>query len=212
MKYSEQDNNPRTSFEVGELGVKGRQLVPNGRILFAPLHIKLGLFSQFIVSLPADCNAKKYLKEKFPYISQPKIDNGAGFDGSKIRRLFKDAEFKKKLTKVQRDAWVGLISLSENFLGNHRSADYEQVVSDFIRVFEKQGIKETVKLHFLRSHLYYFRDNCGMFSDEQGERFHQEVTAIEKRYRGHCDKAMLADYVWGLKHETNYKFGYIRNF
>ncbi|GFW16332.1 hypothetical protein TNCV_4264971 [Trichonephila clavipes] len=35
-------------------------------------------------------------------------------------------------------------------------------------------------------------------SDEHGERFHQDITAMERRYQGcrYQDESMLADYCW----------------
>jgi hypothetical protein len=36
----------------------------------------------------------------------------------------------------------------------------------------------------LQSHLDFFPDNCGMVSDEHGERFHQQSAAVEKKYQG----------------------------
>ena len=41
----------------------------------------------------------------------------------------------------------------------------------------------SVKMHFLRSHLDYFPHNWGDFSEEQGERFHQDISDMEKRYQ-----------------------------
>jgi hypothetical protein len=50
----------------------------------------------------------------------------------------------------------------------------------------------------LNPHLDFFPDNCGMVSDEHGERFHQETATIEKRYQGKWSTSMLADYCWML--------------
>lgn len=52
----------------------------------------------------------------------------------------------------------------------------------------------SLKIHFLNSHLDFFPDNCGKVSDEYGERFHQDIAAMEKRYQGKWDVSMLADY------------------
>lgn len=57
-------------------------------------------------------------------------------------------------------------------------------------------------MHFLKSHLDFFPRNLGAESDEQGERFHQEIMAIEKRYQGSWGPNMMADYCWGLIRET----------
>jgi len=61
----------------------------------------------------------------------------------------------------------------------------------------------SIKVHFLHSHLDRFPENCGDVSDEQGERFHQEIKLMEERYQGQWDKRMMADYCWSLKRDTS---------
>ena len=56
----------------------------------------------------------------------------------------------------------------------------------------------SIKRHFLRSYLDYFPQNCGDFSQEQGERFHQDIRVMEERYQGRWDVNFLADYCWCL--------------
>lgn len=63
----------------------------------------------------------------------------------------------------------------------------------------------SLKIHFLDSHLKFFPDNLGDVSDEHGERFHQQIKTIERRYQGFWDEAMLGDYVWFLTRETDPK-------
>ncbi|UYV69311.1 hypothetical protein LAZ67_6003224 [Cordylochernes scorpioides] len=41
-------------------------------------------------------------------------------------------------------------------------------------------------------------DNLGAYSDEQGERFHQDMKVMEERYQGVWDCRMMADYCWNL--------------
>jgi hypothetical protein len=38
-----------------------------------------------------------------------------------------------------------------------------------------------LKIHSLESHLNFFPENFGEVSDEHGERFHQDMVAMEKR-------------------------------
>lgn len=59
----------------------------------------------------------------------------------------------------------------------------------------------SIKMHFLYSHLDFFPLNLGAESDEQGERFHQDMAAIERRYQGFWDEGMMADYCWFLIRE-----------
>ena len=60
----------------------------------------------------------------------------------------------------------------------------------------------SVKLHFLHFHLEYFPDNLGYYSEEQGERFHQDLKVMERRYQGVWGVNMMADYCWMLKRES----------
>jgi hypothetical protein len=53
-----------------------------------------------------------------------------------------------------------------------------------------------------------FPQNLGAVSDEHGERFHQDIAVMEKRYQGKLSVNMLSDYCWSIIRdvpETNYK-------
>ncbi|GBP86675.1 hypothetical protein EVAR_99336_1 [Eumeta japonica] len=50
---------------------------------------------------------------------------------------------------------------------------------------------EFIKLHMLHSHLDEFKDNVGAYSEEQGERFHQDVMGSEWRYQGQYNENMM---------------------
>ena len=64
----------------------------------------------------------------------------------------------------------------------------------------------SVKVHFLHSHLEYFPENLGALSEEQGERFHQDIKIMKKRYQGRWNVTMIADYCWCLmRDEQNFK-------
>ena len=60
------------------------------------------------------------------------------------------------------------------------------------------GCRMSVKLHFLCFHLDFFQENLGDFSEEHGERFHQNIEPVEKRYKGRWDSAVTGDYIWSL--------------
>ena len=49
----------------------------------------------------------------------------------------------------------------------------------------------------------FFPENLGQLSDEQGERFHQEISTVEKRFARKSQVRMLANYCWSLKRETD---------
>ena len=56
----------------------------------------------------------------------------------------------------------------------------------------------SLKIHFLDSHLDFFPANLGAISNKQGERFHQDIQAMEARYQGFWNEEMLPDYCWML--------------
>ncbi|GFX39838.1 tigger transposable element-derived protein 1 [Trichonephila clavipes] len=57
----------------------------------------------------------------------------------------------------------------------------------------------SVKVHFLHSHLDYFPENLGDVSEEQGERFHQDIKEMERRYQGRWNVNMMADLLLDVK-------------
>jgi len=42
------------------------------------------------------------------------------------------------------------------------------------------GCSMSLKIHFLESHLDFFPEKLGEISNEHGERFHQDIMAMEK--------------------------------
>jgi hypothetical protein len=64
------------------------------------------------------------------------------------------------------------------------------------------GCNMSLKVYFLGSHLDFFPENLGAVSDEHGERFHQNIYNMEKRYQGKWSLSMLVDYCWTLKRDV----------
>lgn len=96
----------------------------------------------------------------------------------------------------------------ENFLGNKKSEKYVEIVTNMLTAFEKMKCNMSLKIHFLHSHLIFFPENLGAVSDKHGERFHQDLSKFEERYRGKIMLHMLADYCWNVVRdtpETSYK-------
>ena len=63
--------------------------------------------------------------------------------------------------------WIAFKYIIQYFLGNHRSADYENLVYEIMDCIERLGSIMSIKMHILRSHLHYFPCSCGDFSEEQ---------------------------------------------
>ena len=64
-------------------------------------------------------------------------------------------------------------SVTEYFLSNNKDPNYKAIVKTMLENFKKMGCNMSVKVHFLHSHIDYFPENLGHYSEEQGERFHQ---------------------------------------
>jgi len=79
------------------------------------------------------------------------------------------------------------------FLGNRRADKYKDLVEGLLSSYQKLGCNMSVKVHFLSSHLDFFSENCGSVSDEHGERFHQDIAAMEGRHEGKWRPSILAD-------------------
>lgn len=115
----------------------------------------------------------------------------------------KDESFVKIMNSVEKRAWLSFVAVCEHFLGNKKSQNYELIVNELIEAYGALGCNMSIKLHYLNSHLSFFPENLGKLSDEQGERFHQEIIQIENRYVGKSKVNMLSNYCWSLMRETN---------
>ncbi|GBL75996.1 hypothetical protein AVEN_234311-1 [Araneus ventricosus] len=82
----------------------------------------------------------------------------------------------------------------DRLLENTKDPLHKTVVQLMLTVYEAQGCKMSLKVHFLHSHIDCFPEHLGAYSEEQGERFHQDVRDIERQYQGRWDVSMLADY------------------
>lgn len=108
----------------------------------------------------------------------------------------RDETFLTMLSPVEKRAWSSFVALCDNFLGSHRSDDYVMVVNEFLNAYGEMGCNMSIKIHFLHSHLDFFPDNLGQFSDEQGEHFHQEIIRMENNFEGKNKIKMLSEYCW----------------
>lgn len=191
----------RECIRPGSKNVVQKPLVDRSKILLPPLHIKLGLMKQFVKALDKNGECYTYLEMKFPGISNAKLKEGI-FDGPQIRTMLKDEAFVTTMNTKEKAAWLSFKEVVNNFLGNHKSENYKKLVADMLQNYQELGCLMSYKLHFLHSHLDYFPQNLGDYSEEQGERFHQDIKKMEQRYQGRWDINMLADYCWMLKRES----------
>ena len=139
-----------------------------------PLHIKHGLFKQFVKGLKKDSPAFEFLHECFPKLSNTKIIESV-FVGPQIRKLILNDMFDKTLNETELAAWKSFKQVCLNFLGIHKPDDFEDVVANLLRNYLIMGCKMSLKVYFLHSHLPFFHENLGAVSNEHGERCHRDT-------------------------------------
>ena len=191
---------PRDSMRVGEANVINEPLVAREKIILPPLHIKLGLMKQFVKALPVTGDYFNYICRAFPALTIQKLKAGI-FDGPQIRKLIKDPCFVQSMTDTESAAWQSFVLVAQNFLGNRKAENYQELVEGMLSKFKDLGVKMSIKIHYLFSHLDRFPANLGDLSEEHGERFHQDIKVMEKRYQGRWDAHMMADYCWSLQRD-----------
>jgi hypothetical protein len=193
----------RKNWTLNECGVQSRALIPVDKVLIPPLHIKLGIMKQFISKLAKnESPAFNYIRKKFSKVSEAKLRNGV-FVGPQIRKLMNDAEFYGHLNENEKSIWNAFRDVINGFLRNNRSPNYRQNIDLLLSELQAYGCRMSIKLHFLNAHVDYFPGNVGQMSEEQGERFHQELKDFEKRYHGKISSSILADYCWNLVRESD---------
>lgn len=191
----------RRHLEPGSKNIVRVSLVDPKKILLPPLHIKMGLMKQFVKALTKTESCFQYLCTKFPHLSEAKLKEGV-FVGPDIRKLMQDETYETMMTSKEKNAWTAFKQVVLKFLGNEKDPDYKKIVNNMLKKFKELGCNMSLKVHFLHSHLNFFPENLGSVSEEQGERFHQDIKEMEKRYQGHWDVNMMGDYCWSLHRET----------
>ena len=145
----------RESMDVGKNNIINEPLVDREKIIFPPLHIKLGLMKQFVKALDKNGSCFLYLVENMPQLSIEKIKAGI-FDGPQIRQLINDTAFLQLMNEVELKAWTSFVAVIENFLGNHKSENYMELVNEMLNSYEPLGCNMSIKVHYLHSHLECF--------------------------------------------------------
>lgn len=110
-------------------------------------------------------------------------------------------KFLELLSTHEKQAWLSLKAVIDSFLGNKRAENYKEVISNMLDSFKVMGCRMSLKVHMLHAHLDKFKNNMGEYSEEQGERFHQDIMNFEQRYQGQYNENMIGDYIWGLIRE-----------
>ena len=99
-------------------------------------------------------------------------------------------DFNKRVStgrKIWRPAkWSGESSIEiiqkchyQFFFWNHTEENYRDMVADPVQSYKAVACNMSLKVHFLDSHLDFFPENLGEASDEDEERFYQEISPWE---------------------------------
>ncbi|CAH0547293.1 unnamed protein product [Brassicogethes aeneus] len=174
LHYTDFTWEPRINCQLGQLSIENLPLVDARKVIFPPLHIKLGLIRNFVRALDSSGEAFKFLHTVFPKLSTEKI---------------------KAVVN-------GFVAVVDNFLGNKKADNYKEIVAEMISAFDDMKVHMSLKIHFLHAHLDYFPPNLGDFSDEHGERFHQDILTIEKRFKGKDVRHLLDEYCWSIVRDS----------
>jgi hypothetical protein len=125
------------------------------------------------------------------------------FHGSTNTRPSQGRILGKAFQGDEKAAWDSFKFVVKGFLGNRSAQNYEELVNNLLQIYQKLGCNVSLKMHFAHSHLDFFSENFGAVSGKHGgERFHQDISSMEKRCQGKRDCAILADYFWTLARDV----------
>ena len=76
--------------------------MPRDKITFPPLHLKLGIMTQFVHGLNESIACSTYTREAFPTTNDEKIKAGV-FDGPQIRQLMRENSFQDPMNDRKKE-------------------------------------------------------------------------------------------------------------
>ena len=59
----------------------------------------------------------------------------------------------KTWMRLKKNAWLSFERICKGFLGNHKAANYQDIVQDLLNSYRVMGCNTSLKIHFLESHL-----------------------------------------------------------
>jgi hypothetical protein len=111
--------------------------------------------------------------------------------GSQIRELMQHVKFKDWLSEVK-EKHGKISNFSLPILGEVlRQNTVVIMVADFVQSCKAMRREIFISMHFFDSHLVVFLKHFGALSDEHGERFHQDISTMERRHQGTWISSMV---------------------
>jgi hypothetical protein len=126
---------------------------------------------QFVKALDPNSAALHHIRKMFPHSSDAKVKRGI-FTGPQIHVMLAYRDLEQTMTIVERNPWEVFRMVLTYFLGKNKYENYLEIVESLIQHYEVLGYRMSVKLHYLHSHLEFFRPDLGDVSEEHDERFH----------------------------------------
>ena len=96
-----------------------------------PSTYKVGTYHELVKPLDKNGECFKHICQSFPGLSIEKLKAGI-FDGPDIRNLMQDENFILSMDPLEADAWQGFVGVVQNFLGNRRAANFEEVAQNML--------------------------------------------------------------------------------
>jgi hypothetical protein len=135
--------------------------------------------NNFIKAVNRHGKGFEYLRKKFLKLGDGKLKEGI-FTGPKIPGIINDDLSEHLLMETEKSAWLTFEVVFLNFLGNVQAENYKE-----LNAYQTVRCNMSLTVHFLLYfHLGLFPPNLGTVCNEHGERLHQDIFAMEKRYAG----------------------------
>ena len=93
-------------------------------------------------------------------------------------------DFPETMTEKELSAWLNFVAVDTNVLGKNIAADWKERIDRLMLSLQAMGCPNvSSKMHFPFNHKDKYEPYIGIFPDEHGERLHQEMEVIEKRFK-----------------------------
>ena len=109
--------------------------------------------------------------------------------------MIKSETVENTMSFKKKEAWQSFRGAVEGFLSNKKDPNFQKLVARLIRNFSKLGKSNIFEAAISLFTPGFFQNNLGDFSEENGERFHQDIESIKRKYQGRWDSAMMGDNV-----------------
>jgi len=153
-------------------GSKNASLVDKQKILLPLLHIKLGIMKQFVKELDRSGSCFQYLSIKLLVLSEAKVKWWTTYSKGHERCCI------HKYNERRMSGMECIHRSCQEFSRCKEDPHYKETVKNMLEKLRVYGCNMSLKLHLLHSHLDYIPGNLGAFSEEQGERFHQDLKEL----------------------------------